>query len=244
GPGCCERMPGSLAGVASCTPLDPTTDTHVPKADFACMKAKVQGDDAYVTAPCGDPADFACTPPDAARTTFYQRAAATGALADHSFQSTLGGPDQNLIYLSKTAYGSNLFVESGWQLTLIMAEHNVRWALYLPDADDTRNHPPPVFFDRHWDFFRATDELDRDLELQQLPAISIILADAAHSELPGAGPAEVGIDFAEGVATKLAASTRYAPTTLVLVTHLTSGGYFDHVKPPPPPDVQYDTREG
>ena len=35
-------------------------------------------------------------------------------------------------------------------------------------------------------------------------------------------------------------SARYQPTTLVLLTYLTSGGYYDHVPPPPPPPVSVD----
>ncbi|MEA2697268.1 MAG: hypothetical protein QOI66_1539, partial [Myxococcales bacterium] len=96
----------------------------------------------------------------------------------------------------------------------------------------------------HWDFFRGVDEIDRDVDLQQLPAISIVIAGPAQSEKPGAGPAQAGIHFVEAVTEKIAGSARYSPTTLVLVTHLTSGGFFDHVAPPPPVSVTLDTREG
>ena len=248
GPACCEGMPPSIPGADACTPLDPTTDAHVPKDDFACLNTKMQGGQTggFAVPPCGDPADFACAPPGDATgaVPFYQRAAAAGSLADRYFQSTRDGIEPNLIYLAKTAFGSSVPLEFGLQLTRVMAENRVRWALYLGNASDTRGFPPPVFFDRHWDFFRGVDEIARDVELQQLPAISIVIAGPAQSEKPGAGPAAAGIHFVEAITETIAGSARYSPTTLVLVTHLTSGGFFDHVAPPSPVSVTLDTREG
>jgi hypothetical protein len=245
GAACCEAMPASIPGADACTPLDTTMDTHAPKADFACMEAKVMGPPLAVTPPCGDPKDFACTPPDAAGAiAFYHQQAENGALADRYFQTTLDGEDQNLIYLSKTTFGSSLFAEYGLHLTVVMSEAHVRWAMYLASADDTRNHFAPEFYDHHWDFFRAVTEIDRDVQLRQLPAISIVVAGPEQSERPGAGPAGEGIRLVEGIVSKIASSPHYAPRTLVLLTHLTSGGFFDHVTPPPAPDIEVDTREG
>jgi phospholipase C len=86
--------------------------------------------------------------------------------------------------------------------------------------------------------------MSRDVDLEQLPAISIVVAGDAQSEQPGAGPAANGIRFVASVVDKIAASPRYHPTTLVLVTHLTSGGFYDHVPPPPAAPIALDTRRG
>jgi hypothetical protein len=246
GPACCEAMPASIPGATACAVLDPTIDGHVPNADFACMAAKTSRPDSFALAPCSDPRDFSCAPAgDAAGAlAFYRRAAAAGSLADHYFQSTLDGVEPNLIYLTKAAYGESVLLEWGLELTRMMAEDRVRWALYLGDADDTRGFPPPIFFDKHWDFFRGVDEIARDVELHQLPAISIVVAGDAQSEQPGAGPAQAGIQFVASVADAIASSPRYEPTTLVLVTHLTSGGFYDHVPPPAAASVALDTRRG
>jgi hypothetical protein len=240
-------MPTAIDGADACAPLDPTRDDHVPHDDFTCLASKTISDPmgALVDPPCGDPADFACAPVgDAAgAVAFYRSAAASGSLADRYFQSTLDGVESNVIYLAKTAFGSSIPLEFGLQLTRIMAEQRVRWALYLGNADDTRGFPPPLFFDRHWDFFRGAGEFERDVALSQLPAVSIVIAGPAQSEKPGAGPAQEGIRFVAGVADAIAGSPRYQATTLVLVTHLTSGGFFDHVAPPPPAPLALDSRQ-
>jgi len=58
------------------------------------------------------------------------------SLADRCFQSTLDAVESNVIYLAKTAFGSSIPLEFGLQLTRIMAEQRVRWALYLGSADE------------------------------------------------------------------------------------------------------------
>jgi hypothetical protein len=247
GPGCCERMPDAIPGASACTPLDATVDAPVPKADFACLTAKIHGGDmtGFGVPPCGAPTDFACVPPgDAAGAFgFYHRAAAAGSLADRYFQSTVDGDEQNLIYLAKTAYGTSVPLEFGFQITRVMAEKGVRWSVYLDDAMATRGLPTPIFFDRLWDFFRAANEIDRDIELETLPAISIVIAAPGQAEQPGAGPASAGVQLVEDIAARIAASPRYAGTTLVLATHLTSGGFYDHVAPPPAAPLMLDVRQ-
>ena len=160
----------------------------MPKNDFACLTAKTSSAETFALIPCGDPRDFACAPAGNAAgdvVAFYRQAAAGGSLADRYFQSTLDGIESNLIYLTKAAYGESVLSEWGLQLTRMMAENRVRWALYLGSAGDTRGFPPPIFFDKHWDFFRSVDEISRDVDLEQLPAISIVVAGDAQSEQPG-----------------------------------------------------------
>ena len=52
-----------------------------------------------------------------------------------------------------------------------------------------------------------------------------------------AGALSSGIDFATNLASALADSPRYASETLLIITHLTSGGFYDHVVPPKLPDT-------
>ncbi|HTA19651.1 MAG TPA: alkaline phosphatase family protein [Polyangia bacterium] len=248
GPACCEAMPTAVPGAPACAPLDAAVDAHVPQDSAQCLATKIGGGtmSAFALPPCGAPGDFACaqTGASAGAVAAYQDAAAQGSLADHFFQSTLGDAAQNLIYLSNAGYGADLASEYGKQITRLLAEQGVKWALYLDSADDTAGQAPPQFYDAHWTSFRAVTEIDRDVDLDQLGAASVVIAPLAESEQPGQGPDEVGIQFAQHVWSKIQGSPRYAPTTLVLSTFLTSGGFFDHVAPPQPVPIAIDSDLG
>jgi phospholipase C len=253
GPGCCEAMPASIAGAASPASLDTEVDDHIPDADTACLVSKIDGGamDGYATAACGSPLDFACagSGPTAGAVEAYHRFADAGALADRFFQTTVDGDDLsadlNLIYLSKAAYGTAVSTEGGYQqLTFMLSQAGVRYALYLDQPQNVTQRygqSPPLFYDPHWTAFRSVDELDRDITLGQLPAISIVVPPPGLDEQPGQGPASKGIDFVAGLANELAASPTYQPTTLMLLGYLTSGGYYDHVRPPPPLPLSIDS---
>jgi hypothetical protein len=253
GPDCCEAMPASIPGATDCAVLEANADNHAPAETTACLTAKIDGGsmNGYATAPgCGSALDFACAGTDAAAGAVarYHRLAEEGALGDRFFQTTIDGDafnaELNLIYLSKAAYGTAVSAEGGLdQLTFLLSQAGVRYALYVADPQDVGRHygqSPPLFYDPHWTTFRGISELERDIALEQLPAISIVLAPPGLDEQPGSGPAADGIDFVTGLADRLATSARYQPTTLVLLTYLTSGGYYDHVSPPPPPPVSVD----
>jgi len=252
GPGCCEAMPGAIPGASSPATLDADADDHKPDDRTSCLVAKIAGGamDGYATAAaCGSPLDFSCagSGPAAGAVGGYHRLADEGALADRFFQSTIDGDEAsaelNLIYLSKAAYGIDVSTEGGHkQLTFLLSQKGVRYALYLDQPHEVTQkygQLPPQFYDPHWTTFRSVDELDRDLDLGQLPAISIVVSPPGLDEQPGHGPAAAGIDFVTTLADKVAASP-YRPTTLVLVGYLTSGGYYDHVSPPAPPPVSVD----
>jgi hypothetical protein len=253
GPGCCEAMPDTTLGAPSPAPLDPDVDDHTPDDRTACLVAKMNAGamDGYATAAaCGSPLDFASagTGSEAGAIADYHRLADGGALADHFFQTTIDGDqlsaELNLIYLSKAAYGTAVSNEGGLsQLTFLLSEAGVRYALYLDDPQNVTHRYgqlPPEFYDPHWTAFRSIDELDRDIELRQLPAISIVISPPALDEQPGHGPAANGVAFVTRLADQIAASNRYQPSTLMLVGYLTSGGYYDHVTPPPAPPVEVD----
>jgi hypothetical protein len=255
GPPCCEAMPMAIRGAPICTKLDPTTDAHVPNTTEACMTAKINGGqmDGFADAPaCGDPRDFACSGQGAAAGTIgrYHAFAAQGALADRFFQSTLAvfqpalaGADLNAIFLSKAGSGLSIGSEGGPHVTQLLAEARVRWAIYLDNPLDpavTYSQPPPDYYDAHWTHLRWLEEIDRDIEREQLPAISIVIPRPPLSEQPGQGPAVAGIEHVGRLVEKLRSSPRYGPATLIVITHVTSGGFYDHVPPPRPPPITVD----
>jgi hypothetical protein len=248
GPVCCEAIPGSIAGVtgaAGCQPLDPTLDPYTPDQSPACMLAKVDagGMDGYATATsppgCGDPRTFVCAGiGDAAGAVgVYHEYAAAGALADHFFQSSLDSTaEQELIYISKAAHGDSAYDEGGTQITQKLADARVPWALYIEDpkhVEKNYGQTTPYFFDQHWTFFRNPDEILSDVDLEQLPVASVVVSPTHMTEDPGDGPPAAGIAFVKGVVDKVLSSPRYRSNTLVVVAYLTSGGFYDHVAPPP-----------
>jgi hypothetical protein len=245
GPSCCEGAPASIPGAAACLPLDTSVDAFTPDATIPCMTAKIDGGkmdsfaDASSPAGCGDPRAFVCAGTGAAAggVATYQALAAGGALADRAFQSSLdpSAPDE-IIYLNKTGSGLSISTESGTQLSGLISNARVRWALYLDDPSTVMSkylQSPPRFYDPHWTFFRSLDELQRDVHLGQLPDLSIVLSRAHETEAPGDGPADAGITFVKGVVDLVTSSPVYANDALIVVTHLTSGGFYDHVPPPP-----------
>jgi hypothetical protein len=244
GPSCCEAMPASIPGASACTPLGATTDAYVPDDSVECMLSKIDHArmDAFATAAtpagCGDPRDFACAGAgDAAgAVAVYHRYADAGTLADRFFQSTLDPePLHNLAYISQAAYQPPVKPQ---QLVNLAADARVRWTLYLDDARNVfprYGYLPPEFFDSRWTFFRAPGEFERDVALEQLPDIAIVVAQDVESELPGRGSTAGGVAFVQSIADAVLASPRYAPTTLVVITYLSSGGFYDHLSPPPAP---------
>jgi phospholipase C len=71
-----------------------------------------------------------------------------------------------------------------------------------------------------------------------------VISGAPDTEAPGDGPPEVGMSFVDGVVSAVTSSPAYAKDALVIVTHLTSGGFYDHVPPPAPLPVAIDSETG
>jgi len=79
--------------------------------------------------------------------------------------------------------------------------------------------------------------LAKDIAARALPSVVFVKGLGYHSEHPGDGTTiSAGEKFVASVFSLVERSV-YAPTTLVLVTWDESGGYFDHVTPPPPSAV-------
>jgi phospholipase C len=90
-------------------------------------------------------------------------------------------------------------------------------------------------------FMRDYAHFTQDLEAGELPAVTFVKAIGFRTEHPGLGiTISDGIDFTADLIDRILGS-RYADDTLILVTYDESGGYFDHVAPPP--DSPIDGKE-
>jgi phospholipase C len=264
GPACCEAIPTTIAGTAGC--VDPETETGYRPVDLPeCLRAKMDDGamDGFAVAhspgPCGDPRDVACagTGPGAGGVSIYQGLAAGGALADRFFQTyafedgatAASEPDpliENLLYLIAarfTALPDSLMDTP--LLTKELVRLQVSWAIYADPValPQLTAFGVPIYYDPDWFPYRALagGELEHDIGVGALPAVSVVLpdrGDAARSEAPGL-PFDPGIDYVASLVSTIAASP-YQSDTLVLVTYLTAGGFYDHVPPPPPPPLKVD----
>ena len=246
GPACCEGAPERV-GDTECRPLLASEDEHVPNGAPACLLAKLDAwsRGALTASPeCGDRRDFACAPAgDAASSVApYHALAARGALADRYFASAADGWEKNLIYfaLTSSVLGGIGGVDAMF-IGLLLARDGVPFAVYMPDpTEDTLAQPAPPYYDASFAHFRRIEEFSFDVETEQLPPISVVLPGPGRDEAPGSESGlEDGVALTAGIAESVLASARYADEALVLIAHLTSGGFYDHVTPPPtqPPSV-------
>jgi len=82
-------------------------------------------------------------------------------------------------------------------------------------------------------YMRDFDQLTADIAARALPPVSFVKAIGFRSEHPGSSVTiSDGIAFVSAVVDELLGSV-YAADTLILVTYDESGGYFDHIAPPP-----------
>jgi len=157
-----------------------------------------------------------------ARSAFYRNAAPPAAWPIAVSNRTLDAVESNVIYLAQDRLGSSIPLEFGLQLTRIMAEQRVRWALYLGSADDTRGLHRRSSSTATGIFFAASARSSATWRSRSCPrsrSSSPVPRKTRNRGRSGRG----GIRFVAGVADAIAASPRYQATTLVLVTHLTSG---------------------
>jgi phospholipase C len=274
GPDCCEAMPASVPGTSGCTVADPETPGHAPNGTPVCLRAKMNGGamDAFAApspevGSCGDPRDVACARVDgqAGAVDIYHRLAAGGALADRFFQSygyTDGDPlaqpppfDWNLLYLTTARFSPVDSLIDDPVLTKELVRNQVAWAIYAGRVQLTlmEGFGVPIFYDPTWTPFRSlvgaaeghVGEFDYDLRRGQLPPVSIVIPDRnddLRCETAGR-PFGNGIRFVEGLVNAIAASP-HASETLILLTYLTAGGHYDHVRPPPAPPLDVDSTTG
>ena len=81
--------------------------------------------------------------------------------------------------------------------------------------------------------FHDFTQLAADLKNGALPSVSLIRGIGYKSEHPTFGIAvSTGVSFVQGVVDQIQKS-KYAASTLILLTYDESGGWYDHVAPPP-----------
>ena len=268
GPACCEAMPDPLPFPGVC--VDPEAEpTYQPAGWADCMRIKMNGtqmDGFGVTHTelCGDPRDVACAPArpgDDTGVGSYHALAGGGALADRFFQSYAfldGGADStareppvipNLIYLVAARFSTPLDLIAQPLLTENLSRLQTTWAVYAgrSNLELMVVRGLAQFYDPVWTPYRSLErgELESDIAAGQLPSVAVIIPDRddpQRSEAPGHPPA-AGIGFVRGLVDAIAGSP-YADDTLVLVTYLTAGGFYDHVPPPAPPPIEVDAANG
>jgi hypothetical protein len=221
---------------------------------------------------CGDPLDFACagagsgdsgSGSGSGRT--YQDLAESGALADRFFQTYAfedgavpdpGGAGpliENLLYLVAARFAAipPLLIDTPL-LTKELARLQVSWAIYASPAKLTllAGFGVPIFYDPDWFPYRslAGAELEHDIAVGTLPAVAVALV-LPDGGTPTAAAAAAGssVDPTPGYVQSLVQAIAASPRrddTLVLVAHLTAGGYYDHVPPPPSPPLTVDSSTG
>jgi hypothetical protein len=223
-------------------------------------------------APCGNAKDVACapaTPPDGDAIGLYHDFARQGAMADRFFQTyaftdhPLLEPDPyltNFLYLIAARFVQPLeqAVLAGKPLlTKELLRNQISWAVYagVENRRAFERAGLALFYDPTWSSYRSLidesasvdSELFHDLRTGQLPVVSIVVPDRNdpdRSEAPGLPEGfGAGIAFTDEVV-RAVGSSLHAQETLILVVHLTAGGFYDHVRPPEAPQPDVDATSG
>jgi len=268
GAACCEGLPETAACVplddAAAVSHQPQSTPICMRA-----KMNGGAMDAFAVAHgngCGDAADVACAGvgPTAGALAAYHRLAAQGALGDRVFQTYAfvegdGDPDGrgpaasttdaqtlNLLYLTTARFGEPFSFYGTPQVEQELARMQVDWAIYAGTKARTRLRffGAPESLDPRFTPYRALErgELESDLDTGGLPSVAVVLpddGDGDRSESPGHA-IDRPIAFVTDLVDRVARSPRYREDTLVLLIHLTAGGFHDHVRPPEPPPLGVD----
>lgn len=86
---------------------------------------------------------------------------------------------------------------------------------------------------------RDLDDLHAAVAAGKLPAVTFVKAIGYKTEHPSSGTVSAGEAFVKGIVDEVLGAPAYAHDTLVLVTWDESGGFFDHVAPPPDSAVDH-----
>jgi phospholipase C len=281
GASCCEAAPSRDPGSGDLPwPLvDVENATYSPNHNRDCEDPEMNGGkmDAYVTASCGSPRNFAQAP--ASLVAPYRNWASTYAIADRYFQPTSGASSSNDMYFASARF---MFLDNTYEPNAIgkgcstnqtrtsysstslgdlLSARGVTWSWYAEGYDAMKSslvcplapadcplHLPtyPCIFDPSDipqayfpttadapDHMRDYTQLASDLQHTNLPAVSFVKGLGYHTEHPSFGSSiSAGVSFVQSLVAAVQKS-KYASSTLVLVTWDESGGYFDHVAPPP-----------
>lgn len=129
---------------------------------------------------------------------------------------------------------------------------NIDWTFYAEgyDKNPTSHECYPLYYDASDDpftyfpslinsseissrNFRDYNSLFSDITDGTLPSVSYVKGLGIHSEHPGISTITAGEKISQDIIDAIAASNTYKPNTVVFVFPDESGGYYDHVAPPP-----------
>ncbi|CAF1161854.1 unnamed protein product [Rotaria sordida] len=105
----------------------------------------------------------------------------------------------------------------------------VHWTFYAEGYDQNPNSTQcyPNYYD-------ATDDpFTYFPKLKKLPAVSYVKGLGIHSEHPAYGTITAGETISQDVINAIRASNTYRKNTVIFLVADESGGYYDHVSPPP-----------
>jgi len=236
---CCEAMPRTVGG-ASCRTLA-DDDDYAPDASATCLREKSTAwSEGTLETPsgCGSAEDCSFVDPkqQSQVAKIYHDLARRGVTADRYFSSLADTAESNLLFFATSSPGTTIREERSTSLAGLLSAAGVPFAMYVENLSVLFGQTAPVYLDGNWAHFRALDELADDIASDQLPQIALVIAGAESNEAPGISSSltrgTAWVDKVVGLVTK---SERYADDTLTIVTHLSSGGFYDHV-PPPKPD--------
>jgi len=192
----------------------------------------------------------------------YYELADAFALADHYFQPTAGASASNDVFLAGAHFyfRDNACSTDGDVKPLCIFDQTtsapmdvgallwtagVPYTVYAGRLHET-THPFEkkdngfaYFRDPHTrdprlpdhSFLRDVDELQWDLDAGTLPPVSLVKPDNHDSEHPG-GTLTDGVNFSTEVLNRILGS-QFASRTLIILTYDESGGFYDHMTPPP-----------
>ena len=177
------------------------------------------------------------------------------ALADHYFQSSWGEAPTNQLYMVAAADNDRNYDVSPYyppcqriQTDVIpytfqnvgdqLFAKQISWGMFQEDwgncASDQPLHNAFQYFTSTYLSPNIQDYTNFGAQLQNgtLPAISFVIPSASNDMHPGYNnPVSDGINFIDGLIKEVQASTIW-PTSAIVITFDTGGGWYDHVPPP------------
>ena len=104
------------------------------------------------------------------------------------------------------------------------------WACYYDPTDNPYQYYKSTM--DNLEVMKDYTDFFSDITGQKLPAVSFLKPISANSEHPHDSTISDGMKFVDSIVNAVQGSG-YAENTLILLTQDESGGYFDHVSPPP-----------
>ncbi|CAF1562669.1 unnamed protein product [Rotaria sp. Silwood1] len=112
---------------------------------------------------------------------------------------------------------------------------NQCYPYYYDASDDPFTYFPNLInsSERYSQNFRDYTNLHSDIRAGKLPAVSYVKGLGIHSEHPGYSTLTAGETISQNVINAINASNTYKENTVIFLLPDESGGFYDHVAPPP-----------